>query len=282
MATPALNALEPELAAVPGTVSVWCGRPGRPATYARLPHAPHYAASTMKVAVMAAAYRLAEAGRLDLDATVPIHDDFASVSGAGPFWVTRDYDNDDEVWLRAGHHSGASLRWLIRRMIVASGNLATNLVLERIGLDAVATVWSDAGARHSVVTRGIQDQAGEDSGFSNVVTAADLAALFGAIATGAIAGPDACREMLDVLLAQEITIDVVAGLPPRTRVAHKNGWVEGVRHSAALILPEDAPPYVLVVCVSADQDDAANCAVVRRIAAASWADRRLSVSRCGS
>ncbi|WP_020573922.1 serine hydrolase [Actinopolymorpha alba] len=280
---PALHALEPSLAPIPGTVSVWCGRPGSPPAYSRDPHATHYAASTMKAAVMAAAYRLAELGQLDLDAEVPVHDEFASAIGGGAtYHSTADYDSDPEPWDRLGQK--APLRWLIRRMIVRSSNLATNLVLEQTGLAPVAEVWALAGAQRSIVARGIQDYVADEAGRSNLVTAADLAALLTAIQVGAagasspdgrpaLASASACQEMLDVLLAQEMDQDVVQGLPAGTPVAHKNGWVEGVRHSAALILSGDAPAYVLVTCVSAPLDEAAGCAVVARVAAASWADR---------
>jgi beta-lactamase class A len=83
--------------------------------------------------------------------------------------------------------------------------------------------------------------------------------------------------MMDTLLAQECTEDLAAGLPPGTRIAHKNGWVEGVRHGAGVIFPPDAPPYVLAVCATTplavnDTDDEA-CRLLSRIAAASWADR---------
>ena len=272
-----LAALEPALAAVPGTVSVWCGHPGARPAYARDPDAVHLAASTMKTAVMAAAYRLAEAGRLDLDAEVRVHDEFASACGDGStYHSTADYDNDPEPWRRLG--GTAALRWLVRRMIVSSSNLATNLVLERTGFEAVAATWAAAGARHAVVARGIQDYPADARGCSNLVTAADLAALLavlsaGARADSAFASRPACEEMLAVLSAQEMTDDVVRGLPPGTPVAHKNGWIEGVRHSAALVLPGDAPAYVLVTCVSAPLDAEEGRAVVARVAAASWADR---------
>jgi beta-lactamase class A len=272
--TDALRALEPDLAAVPGTVSVWCGRLGRTVpAYDRNPEVTHYAASTMKTAVMAAVYRLAEAGSLDLDAEVPVHDDFASATGTGRYHSSAGYDNDPEPWERLGHT--APLRWLVRRMIVRSSNLATNLVLERTGFDAVAEVWRAAGALHSTVGRGIQDYGAQDAGLTNLVTAADLAGLITGIATERLAGPRSCQEMLDVLHAQEVVVDVVAGLPPGTRVAHKNGWVEGIRHSSALIEPDDAPPYVFVTCVSAPVTKDEGCAVVAKVAAASWADRTL-------
>ncbi|MCI0688709.1 MAG: class A beta-lactamase-related serine hydrolase, partial [Sporichthyaceae bacterium] len=61
-----------------------------------------------------------------------------------------------------------------------------------------------------------------------------------------------------------------------TRVAHKNGWVSGLRHSAGVVFPDDAEPFVLAVCMTTplatgDHDDAA-CQLVARIAAAAWAD----------
>ncbi|MGW0227119.1 serine hydrolase [Actinopolymorpha singaporensis] len=261
--------LDAELDALPGRASVWFGRPGQAPAYVREPDATHYAASTMKVAVLAAAYRLADEGLLDLDEQVPVHDDFESATGDGTsYHATADYDSDPEPWALLGRSAG--LRWLARRMIVRSSNLATNLVLERVGLPAVAAAWATAGARSSVVARGIQDYGAEQAGLSNLVTAADLAGLFTALYDGTLASAPACAQMLTVLLGQEVTQDVVRGLPPGTPVAHKNGWVEGIRHSAALVLPGDAPPYVLVTCVSADLDEDAGCAVVARVAAATW------------
>ena len=58
--------LDADLAAAPGTVSVYCGALGAAAAYTRAVKTRHYAASTMKVAVLAALYR---AG-LDLDVEV--------------------------------------------------------------------------------------------------------------------------------------------------------------------------------------------------------------------
>jgi beta-lactamase class A len=275
--TTQLSALDAELAAVPGTVSVWCGPLGGPPAYERLADATHYAASTMKVAVLAAVYRADEAGALDLDTPVTVSNDFASAAPAAPrFGCSREYDSDAVVWDRLGET--VPLRWLARRMIVRSSNLATDIVLSYVGLPAVGEVWRLAGARHSVTGRGIEDYAAREAGITNLVTAADLAALLSAIATRALAGPDACREMLDVLIAQEHREDLAAGLPPGTRVAHKGGWVHGVRHGAGVVFPGDTPPYAVVVCTTsglatgAERDDPA-CRLVARVAAASWADR---------
>ncbi|GAA2378999.1 serine hydrolase [Dactylosporangium salmoneum] len=262
------------LDAAPGTVSVWAGRPGAPPWYARLPDAPHYAASTMKVAVLAALYRAAEAAAVDLDAKVPVVNDFVSAAGDGELRYAndREYDDEHEVWDRLG--GTAPVRWLARRMIVRSSNLATNLLLARVGKAAVAEVWRAAGATHSVTARGIEDYAARDAGLDNVVTAADLAALFAALYDGALAGPVATAEMLDLLAAQEWRVDLAAGLPAGVRVAHKNGWMTGVRHSAGIVYPPDAPPYVVAVCTTSDSgDDDAACRLVAEVSATVWEER---------
>ncbi|MDG4831950.1 class A beta-lactamase-related serine hydrolase [Solwaraspora sp. WMMD1047] len=286
--------LDAELAAVDGTVSAYVGRPGTPPAYTRSPDRTHYAASTMKVAVLAALHRAAETGTLDLAAAVPVVNEFDSAApGAARFGCEREFDGDEAVWLRLG--DTAPLDWLADRMITRSSNLATNLVLAEVGLPAVGRAWAAAGARHSGTARGIDDSAARRSGLENLVTAADLAGLFAAIATHRVAGAASCAAMLDILTRQQRREDLAAGLPPGTRIAHKNGWVRWVRHGAGLVLPEDAPPYTIAVCVSrrppgagptgppedparervaARQWDAAARALIARVSATAWQARR--------
>jgi beta-lactamase class A len=264
---------------IDGTVSIWCSRvpslgdPARAAFVSRSAQATHYAASTMKLALMLAAYRAHDAGTLDLDEPIAVHDTFVSaVPGADPFSCTPGYDSDPQVWAKLG--TDVPVRWLARRSIVKSSNLATDLLLERIGFAAVEDVYALVGAQTCTLTRMIQDSAALDAGLTNTVTAAGLARVLGAIAAGSAASPAACAEMLDVLRAQEWRDDIIRGLPAGTRVAHKNGWVEGVRHSIALIEPDDAVPYLLATCTtSAALSAAASLDLLTDIAAASWADR---------
>lgn len=270
---PALDALEPTLAAAPGAVSVWYGGLTGPPRYTRLPERTHYAASTMKLAVLIAAHRAAAAGDVDLDAPVRVHADFASGDGETRFTADEEEDGDEQAWARLGED--VPLRWLLRRMIVRSGNLATNLAIERIGFAAVAEAWRVCGARHSRVARLLGDSAADGQAKRNLVTAADLAAVMRAIATDTAAAPSACAEMRALLEANELNPDIPAGLPPGTRVAHKNGWVNGIRHDAALVTPDDAGPYVLVVCTSTELEDDAACKLVAQVATASWQDRAL-------
>ena len=66
---------------------------------------------------------------------------------------------------------------------------------------------------------------------------------------------------------------MVRGLPAGASVAHKNGWVEGVRHSIALIERDDVAPYLLAICTTSALADTESADLLAEFAAASWADR---------
>lgn len=253
-------------------MSVWCGEIDGTASHTRQPDAPHYAASTMKLPLLVAAYRRHERGELDLDRPVSVHNRFASALDGSPFSLDHDDDQDDETWALLGGRT--SLRRLVRQAVVRSGNLATNLVLEQVGSAAVATVLRDAGCGPATtLPRGIEDTAARRAGLDNVVTAADLARVMCGVAARTIAGEDACREMESVLAAQEHRDKIPAGLPGSTYVANKTGWVEGVAHDVALVRPDDAEPYVLAVCTTSDLSDAEASRLIASISTTMWQER---------
>jgi beta-lactamase class A len=259
-----------DLDGVPGRISVWCGPLDSALPwYRRLAEEPHYSASLMKVPLLIAAYRAHEAGELDLDAPVPVHNRFPSaLPGAPEFGLPGGPDNDASVWRVLD--GDAPLRWLCERMIVASSNLAANVVWAQVGAERVAEVWRRAGATASAVLRGIDDGAARDAGIDNVVTADDLARLFGALGTGRLAGDASTAAMLETLAGQQRREDLAAGLPDGVRVAFKNGWVSGVRHAAGIVYPDGRAPYTLVICTTSTMPDAEACLLLARIAAASW------------
>lgn len=253
-------------------MSVWCGAVDGTASLTRQPDAPHYAASTMKLPVMVAAYRRHERGEVDLDQPVPVHNRFASASDGSPFSLDHDDDQDDETWAQVGART--SLRRLVRQAVVRSGNLATNLVLEQVGTAEVASVLRDAGcSQTTTLPRGIEDAAARRAGLDNVVTAADLARVMCGVAARTLAGEDACREMESVLAAQEHRDKIPAGLPGSAYVANKTGWVEGVAHDVALVRPEDSEPYVLAVCTTSDLSDGEASRLIASISTTMWQER---------
>jgi beta-lactamase class A len=252
-----------------GTFSLWCGPVAGDAWLAHHADERHYAASTMKVALVIAAYRQADAGALDLDQMVEVHDDFASAVDAPRYTMDRDEDSDPEPWRRLGEK--VSLRWLGLRALVRSSNLATNVLLEHVGVPAVQEALQDLGTQGSTVERGIEDAAARSAGLQNLVTASDLARTLQALAAETAASPRACRDILDVLAAQQLRDTIPAQLPPRTRVAHKSGWVDGISHDAGIVYPPEREPFVFVMCTTSDLSEDEGRQLIASGAAAAWA-----------
>jgi beta-lactamase class A len=165
------------------------------------------------------------------------------------------------------------LRWLTERAIVRSSNLATNLVLDRVGRDAVNEVYDQAGATGSRLRRGIQDTRADDLGIANTATAADLAAVMCGLLGGRLLAAPAAAEVERLLAASEWNDALPAGLPPGTYVAHKAGWTADCCHDVAVVRPVDEPAFVLSILTGTRLPSAAAHAVVAEAAAVVWRHR---------
>ncbi|TWP34980.1 serine hydrolase [Leekyejoonella antrihumi] len=214
----------------------------------RAPDREFYAASTIKLAVLIAAMRAVDAGRLALDQELTATHTFRSaVPGGSEFGM--DEDDFDEGMPAEG--SPISLHDVLWRMVAVSSNEATNMVVDLVGLDAVAEALAHCGARNSVMQRPIGDVEGRSAGLTNRVTAGDLAALMRAVITGAAASPASTERMVSILEAQQIPY-LGKGLPTGTRFGSKSGWVDAIQHDVAFVAPSGdlASPetYVIAVC----------------------------------
>lgn len=260
-----------DAAGAAGTVSAWLGRTdGRP-VLAYAADTLHYSASTMKLPVVIALMRAVERGALELTQQVRVHNDFASATGTDRFGVRRDEDDAPAVWTRLGED--VELGWLAEDMITMSGNLATDLVLELVGVEATHAVLAEVATGGSAVRRGIDDAPAQRAGVSNQVSAADLAALLVALDADALAAPVSSAHVRDLLAGNRWNDQIPAGLPAGVRVEHKNGWDTGIRHDAGIVRPPDADPFVLAVCTSTDLPGDVAEKLIADVAATAWAHR---------
>jgi len=223
----------------------------------------------MKLPLLVAAYRLHERGELDLDARVEVHNRFRSRVEAPPFSLQQEDDQDDALWDRVGGR--ATIRELARHAAVWSGNLAANLLLERVGTAEVEAVLRAAGCSpRTTLPRAIGDLAAQRSGRENLVTAVDLARVMAALAARELVGLRAARQVEGLLAEQQHRGQIPAGLPEGTVVADKPGWVPGVAHDVALVRPAGRPPYVLAVCITADAAEETLFGLSAAVSAAVW------------
>jgi beta-lactamase class A len=227
-----------------------------------------HAASTMKVPVMIELFRRSDAGALSLDQGVLLVNQFGSIVDRSSYALDAGDDSDSTLYAKIGER--VPIRELLERMIERSSNLATNTLIAIVGAEQTNATAHLLGARLMQVRRGVEDQKAFDAGLNNTTTAGDLAALMLAIERGQAASSSSCKAMRDILLKQEFSEEIPAGLPAGTPVAHKTGWITGTRHDAAIVYPPGGTPYVLVVLTRGIPDNATQIALIADISRLVW------------
>ncbi|HEY8181614.1 MAG TPA: serine hydrolase [Thermoanaerobaculia bacterium] len=207
----------------------------------------HYfhAASTMKLAVLLGVFRQIERGELSLDAPVHVRNRFTSIVNQEPFMLDLGRDADPDVY---GHLGKAlTIRELAYWMITKSSNLATNLLVDVVGIQTIQLALDELEIDGVRILRGVEDSAAFEAGLNNEVTANGLLKLLRLIADEKAYSKHASDEMLNILLEQQYRSGIPAGLPKAVKVAHKTGNISTVHHDAGIVFMEDRKPYVLVI-----------------------------------
>jgi len=204
---------------------------------------PFHAASTMKVPVLIELYHQAHQGKLRLEDTLVIRNAFSSLVDGSAYSLDASDDSEADLYRAVG--GTRTLAQLSELMITVSSNLATNLLIERLGVDNIQRGVHALGADGMKVLRGVEDTKAFEAGLNNTTTARALARLLQAVADGEAVDPASSRAMSAILERQTFNDGIPAGLPPGTRVAHKTGDITRIQHDAAIVY---APrPFVLVV-----------------------------------
>jgi beta-lactamase class A len=230
-----------------------------------------HAASTMKVPVMLGIFEAISRGELQLDQPVSVRNQFVSIYDGSGYALDPQSDSDSEIYARVGGEM--ALEELVRRMIVRSSNLATNLTIELIGAPRVMALMKEIGAHDVRVLRGVEDQKAFDAGMNNTTTAHDLMLIFRTLAEGKVISREASAKMVEILLAQEHRDGIPAGVPEGTSVAHKTGSITRISHDAGIITRPNGSRYVLVVLTRGFEKGRDAQQVIAEVSRAVWDSR---------
>ncbi|MBV8405766.1 MAG: serine hydrolase [Gammaproteobacteria bacterium] len=202
-----------------------------------------HAASTMKVAVLIEVYRQAGQGKLRLDEPLRIRNEFQSLIDGSPFALDPEDDSERDLYRQIGQTRTVSE--LTGLMITVSSNLATNLLMDRLGVEQIRAGVHALGADGMDVRRDLEDGKAFKQGLNNTTSARALLRLMDAIAQGQAVSAEASAAMRATLERQTVNDRIPAGLPTGMRIAHKTGEITGIRHDAAIVYA--SRPFVLVI-----------------------------------
>lgn len=208
-------------------------------------HRWFHAASTIKVPVLLAVYEAIAQGRFEPQSRVHVRNRFLSVVDGRPFRVPQGRDANDEVHAATGRT--LTVHELAQHMIVTSSNLATNLLLDLVGVEAARAALADLHLGGIDLQRGVEDEAAWEAGLNNRVTASGLCDAMRLIEEGKAISPEASQAMLDILHQQRFRSGIPAGLPEDARVANKTGEISTIAHDAGIVYLDGRDAYVVVI-----------------------------------
>jgi beta-lactamase class A len=192
-------------------------------------------ASTIKIAILAELYRQAQQGKLKLTDTYTLQQsDLVGGSGISHAFtpgVTK-----------------LTLRDVAALMISVSDNSATNILIDRIGLENVNTLLDSLNLSHTRLRRKMMDIKAAAEGRENVATPRELVQLLEALYRGKVLNKQFTDDYFNLLSIPKSSY-IPRELPEDLRIANKPGELEGVRNDCGLIFT-GSRPYVLCVMSS--------------------------------
>ena len=217
-----------------------------------------HAASTIKIVVLVGVYSMVARGEMTPDSPVHVRNRFTSKVDGKPFSIAP--GPMDAV---VAKHEGRtmSVHDLAYEMITKSSNLATNLLIDVVGIDVINRCLEELRIDGIVMVRGVQDDAAFQAGINNLVTANGVMRLLRMIADGRAYSPEVCAQMLEIMLDTRARSGIPAGVPGDASVAHKTGNISTVHHDAGIVYIGNRRPYFLVVLTQFPADAGRSTAV---------------------
>jgi beta-lactamase class A len=190
-------------------------------------------------------YEAIEQHRFEPYSRLHVRNRFLSVVDGRPFRVPPGRDANADVHAAVGRM--LTVHELAEHMIVTSSNLATNLLLDLVGIEGARASLARLHVSGVDLQRGVEDELAWEAGINNRVTAAGLCDALRLIEEGKAISPEASKAMLDILHQQRFRTGIPAGLPEDARVAHKTGEISTVAHDAGIVYLGDRDAYVVVI-----------------------------------
>ena len=194
-----------------------------------------YAASVIKLYVMADAFYRIQQGELDPDQIIKMKkEDYVPSCGAVAYM-----------------HEGleVTVMDLITLMIIFSDNTATNVLIDLLGMDRINEEVCRMGIDQVWLRRKMFDLEKSRQGIQNQITARQTGILLQRMYEGTLVDEASSSKMLSIMKDQQLNGKIpfyLKALNPEPDVAHKTGEDTGITHDVGIVYGKQ--PFVVCFC----------------------------------
>ena len=153
-------------------------------------------------------------------------------------------------------------------MIAVSDNSATNVLIDRVGMDNVNAFLSSQGLVQTRLRRKMMDVKAAAEGRENVSTPNEMMKLLEAIYRGQVLNKEMTDDFFRVLSTHKDSW-IPRSLPDGLKIADKPGALEGVRNDSGVIFV-DKRPYVLCVMTTYLRNERDGEEAISNVSLAAW------------
>lgn len=223
------------------------------------------AASVFKIAVLVELFRRSASGGIDVTERVRVT---AADRSMGPTGLSVTVDDVEISW-----------RDLAYLMMSVSDNTATDVIMRKLGNDAINDTLRELGLEQTTLEGTCADLLGtivEDTGIelgtrladvepdamrrwrsldptrTSRTTPEEITRLLAMISRDEAAPPQACAEILRIMSLQVWPHRLTSGFPDGVRLAAKTGTLPGIRNEAGLVEYADGKRYAVAVFTRAN------------------------------
>jgi beta-lactamase class A len=204
-------------------------------TFLRLPDTVFPQASSIKLAVLLELMRQAQDGKVSLEEKHTLRRSEMTAGDTEPILTML---GDGTVTM--------TLNDIAIFMIVLSDNTATNILIDRLGMDNINEGVIRLGLKETKLRRRMIDLAAAKQGNENVSTPREMLTLIEKVQTGQALDAAHRKEYFDILRLPKDS-EFHKALPQDVAVADKPGALEGVRCDTGLI---DIPGHPFIMSVT--------------------------------
>jgi len=219
-------------------------------------------ASSIKIAILAELYRQVQQGKLKFSDLYTLQQaDLVGGSGIAEALtpgVTR-----------------LTLRDVAALMISVSDNSATNIIIDRVGMENVNALLDSLGLTHTRLRRKMMDLKAAAEGRENIATPREMMTLLEDLYRGKVLNKTLTEDFFKLLSIHKESY-IPRELPEDLRVANKPGELEGVRNDSGIVFTGNRPFVISVMTTYLRREKDGGDAIIRIATAAYQMFDRLS------
>jgi beta-lactamase class A len=212
-------------------------------------------ASSIKITVLADLYLQVQQGKLTL---------------TDPYTVqSADLVPDSDIM--GGLTPGVTrltLRDLATMMVAVSDNSATNVLIDRVGMQNVNAILDSLGLTHTRLRRKMMDLQAAKEGRENISTPREMMTLLDAIYHGKVLNKDSTADFFQMLSTNKSSF-IPRDLPADLKIANKPGELEAVRNDSGIVFVEGRP-YVICVMTAFLRNERDGEEAISKVSLEAW------------